>query len=162
MCGWGGRTGWEGEVTREEGEVATARAPPAADVAGAAASGREYLAAFLFICVLRGKEMSPSVGCALLQCSFAAPESALPARDLVTLASTHPHPVSPQGSGHQGLRNNVERRLLCAPPGRARALVEGGRAISWQEQLAWVLSLPQRFPTQSALLKEATPRGSRL
>lgn len=150
-------TGWEGEVTREEGEVATARAPPAADVAGVAASGREYLAPSLFTCVLRGKEMSPSVGRALPRCSFAAPESAVPARDLGTLASTHSHPVSPQGPGHPGLRNNVERRLLCAPPGRGRALVEGGREIFWLEQLAWVLSLPQRFLTQPALLKEATP-----
>lgn len=40
-------------VTREEGEVASTRAPPAADVAGAAASGRRDEAASFSECMAR-------------------------------------------------------------------------------------------------------------
>lgn len=71
------------------------------------------------------------------------PKFALPAAVLGTLAS--PHPTSPQGPGFRGLGSDMERRLLCAPPGRGRALVEGGKADLWPERLAWVLFPPTAF-----------------
>lgn len=93
--GVSGEEGWvEGEGELEggrgsrgkRGEVATARAPPAADVAGAAASGRGDLAASFFACVCvegwGGNETSPSVGRAPPQGSFPAPEAAVAAGGL--------------------------------------------------------------------------------
>lgn len=72
----GAREGGPGSRGKR-GEVATARAPPAADVAGAAASGRRDLAASFFVCIwgvagAGGHGKSPRVQHALLQRSFPA------------------------------------------------------------------------------------------
>lgn len=130
--------------------MATARAPPADAVDGAAASGRGGLAA-AFLRVWwwywgGGKvekavnKMSPSVGRALLQSSFAAPEAAVPAKGWGPLRPSHPSSSGAQAA--RILKTTWSGRLLCAPLGRGRTPVEGGRAVFW---LAWILSPPRAF-----------------
>lgn len=79
----------------------------------------------------RDKEKSPSVECVPPQYSFAA--SLWCPQEGWRLACQHP--ASPQDPGFQGLGNNVQLRLLCAPRRRGRALVEGRRARFWRERL---------------------------
>lgn len=143
--------------------MASTRAPPAADVAGAAASGRRDEAAS-FSCVRGGRgsevgdEMSPRLGCAMPQSSSGSLKTAGPANGWEKSPLLPPSkPLGPRRL-EAGKQHGAACRLLCMQPAWVSPMSKEGRAGLLQDRLAWVPHPTHFIPLPRHPPHRATPR----